>query len=302
MSGHVVRDWADMEGGHPFAWISAAVIVIAVHIGIFYWSDVAHAPQTGLPPDVEAPIMIELPPEMPTEEAVAAPSPDIQPPAPAVDSPPLVKEQPQEMQEPLDEPVAKPEPQPASEPVKQVTQQLPDTSAPSPEADEPAMAQTLPDILPVPTSRPFIEKPQPKETPEPVKRAQVKKKTPPPSPSAPSQARKSATPTKSAAVKNVKAGASKSELDAWKMRLFRRLSSVKSYPSAAKADHAEGVAVIQFRIDTTGRVLSARLTRSSGFSSLDQAALKLLSRASPLPAPPEGAPTTITAPIGYTLD
>ena len=48
----------------------------------------------------------------------------------------------------------------------------------------------------------------------------------------------------------------------------------------------EAQVVIAFVLDRTGRVLSATIAQSSGDASFDQAALAMMRRADPVPAPP----------------
>lgn len=65
---------------------------------------------------------------------------------------------------------------------------------------------------------------------------------------------------------------------------------------------ADGTSMIGFTIDRTGKVLSARLIKSSGNAALDKEALALARRASPLPAPPKdiaGATLKLTAPVRF---
>ena len=80
-----------------------------------------------------------------------------------------------------------------------------------------------------------------------------------------------------------------------------RLERAKRYPSGARRRGEEGVAYVSFAIDPQGRVLSAQLARSSGHSELDQEVLALVRRASPLPPPPPGVPSTITAPVKFAI-
>jgi len=53
--------------------------------------------------------------------------------------------------------------------------------------------------------------------------------------------------------------------------------------------NARGAAVVAFSIGGNGRLASVSLARSSGSSSLDRAALRLVQRAGPFPKPPRGA-------------
>jgi len=64
----------------------------------------------------------------------------------------------------------------------------------------------------------------------------------------------------------------------------------------------EGKPYVAFTVDSSGRVLSARLTRSSGDADLDRAALAVLQGAT-VPAPPSelGARQSRTAPFVFSL-
>jgi len=57
-------------------------------------------------------------------------------------------------------------------------------------------------------------------------------------------------------------------------------------------------------MDRDGRILSVRLERSSGFRALDEEALALPRRASPLPKPPEdvrGDPIELVVPVEFFM-
>ena len=49
---------------------------------------------------------------------------------------------------------------------------------------------------------------------------------------------------------------------------------------------ADGVSTVAFSIDRSGKVLTAKVLASSGNKTLDQEAVALTQRASPVPAPP----------------
>lgn len=90
----------------------------------------------------------------------------------------------------------------------------------------------------------------------------------------------------------------------WQSQVIAHLNRMKRYPADARRRREEGVPQLQFSIDRSGRVLSARIVRSSGFPSLDQAALDMINRASPLPAPPASMPDsriTLTVPVNFNL-
>jgi periplasmic protein TonB len=80
-----------------------------------------------------------------------------------------------------------------------------------------------------------------------------------------------------------------------------QLERHKRYPSQARGE--QGVTTLAFAIDRQGRLLSSRVVRSAGSAILDAAALAMLSRAQPFPAPPLGIADellSITVAIRYT--
>jgi protein TonB len=86
--------------------------------------------------------------------------------------------------------------------------------------------------------------------------------------------------------------------------LMSHLARHKRYPAEAREQRHEGVATIRFSMDRTGRVLSARLEKSSGFALLDQEALAILQRASPMPRIPDaltGDILELVIPIQFSL-
>lgn len=73
----------------------------------------------------------------------------------------------------------------------------------------------------------------------------------------------------------------------WYRSMVNHLNRYKRYPQDAEAQRQEGVVSVDFTLDRTGKVVAARISRGSGFASLDEEALAVLQRASPLPAPPD---------------
>jgi len=85
----------------------------------------------------------------------------------------------------------------------------------------------------------------------------------------------------------------------WKSELMAQLNRHKRYPPGAGRD---GTSLVGFSVSRSGAVTAARLVRSSGDSTLDQEAVSLPRRASPLPAPPEGmsgSSIALTVPIHF---
>ena len=74
---------------------------------------------------------------------------------------------------------------------------------------------------------------------------------------------------------------------AYEATLIEWLERYKRYPSSAKRRGQQGQVDIQFTIDQDGNVLSQRIIKPSPFKSLNKATLKMVKRASPLPAVPE---------------
>jgi protein TonB len=72
----------------------------------------------------------------------------------------------------------------------------------------------------------------------------------------------------------------------WQVAVLAALDKAKRYPSNAQSAHQQGVPYVRFTMDRQGNVLSSALERSSGFRSLDDAAMALPKRAAPLPKPP----------------
>lgn len=75
------------------------------------------------------------------------------------------------------------------------------------------------------------------------------------------------------------------ERAAWQRRLVAHLDRHKRYP--ADGGRREAQVEVRFELDSAGRVKTATLVRSSGISSFDAAALDMIRRADPVPAPPD---------------
>jgi periplasmic protein TonB len=87
-------------------------------------------------------------------------------------------------------------------------------------------------------------------------------------------------------------------------QLLAQLNRFKHYPPEAKSAHIEGVVMLHFVIDRSGKLLSAEIAKSSGRAALDREALALVARAQPLPAMPaamEGDTLDTIVPINFAL-
>ncbi len=86
--------------------------------------------------------------------------------------------------------------------------------------------------------------------------------------------------------------------------ILKRVEELKRYPAEARGDRAEGKVIVKAVIREDGTVGNVELVRSSGFLSLDQAALELMRHAGPFDLPRTlGKPqVTIQIPLNYRLD
>ncbi|RUV73814.1 MAG: TonB family protein [Mesorhizobium sp.] len=294
-------------------WAGAAALVLVAHAAIGYamqsWRP---AEPDGGPPQAQ---VIELSP-MAFTPAMPAPIPDE-----------VAPDQP----DPAEEPVAETEPAPEpsvepAEPVAEPSETAPaDTVEPTPptmaeRVDQPPLEEVVPDVAEAVTPEVVIPLPQPKPVDAPVetkpkkqakakepvekakKLAKEEKATPPPKTAAAASvaakpAARSAAPKSAKAISRSGVSSSKwnSQLHAWIRRHTR-------YPRAAKARREEGSPRVTFTVDGSGRVLSARLARSSGYPDLDRAALDALQGAKVPAPPPEKAGTSVAAPFTFKLD
>lgn len=174
------------------------------------------------------------------------------------------------------------------------------TPAPqAPQVEKAAQLQPDPEPIPVPETKPVEKpaivlpkkpKPRPKRRTEPVQRREQS-----PQPDARSQ-RDAAPPASAAQNSNVAAapaegapGASHSQhvSNSWVARLTAHLSRYKRYPNDAPRHVNTARTTVYCEMDASGNVISARIQNSSGYPAFDNETLRMLERASPLPAPPK---------------
>lgn len=75
-------------------------------------------------------------------------------------------------------------------------------------------------------------------------------------------------------------------IEAWQRQIFAHIVRFKRYPEEGRAKRLAGETLVAFSLDRDGMVANLRVARSSGSVLLDQAALGVLKRATPLPRPP----------------
>jgi protein TonB len=276
-------------------WTLAAAFVVLVHGGVAF--AIARWPKpespAGEPP---AAVMIEL---APLPVAPEAPPQEV---AIGVQQEMSTENMPTEAKE---KPVEETPPEPEVEPVKtEPPKELP----PEPTEHKVETEIEIPQLPKIDTAAAILDAPAPPPEPETVEKTpeekKVEKKKPKPKPkhkavaqtaSAPrpvdaARARTNAAPTSGVA--------SSMSVATWRGSVMAHLNRHKRYPGGGG-----GTSSVAFTIDRSGRVLSARLIRSSGSSVLDQEAVALTRRASPVPAPPPnigGGSVTLSVPVRFS--
>lgn len=305
-------DWHDPDGRprremtrpKMARWVGAAMLVLTAH-GIGAWMALNWQPADsiadGPPPAVQidlAPLDIASPPAL---------SPDFAP------GPQMIEAQPvptPDTPTPVDEKNVAPSPPAAT----QDTNPAPPEKTAATEAVKPDTVAPVPPDVPVPPA-PEKDKADALLAPPPAPKPRKEKKPPPPkhhladrkrpvSPDQPKQEHTTAPPgaqaqrPTAAAVTGAVVSLSVSPTT-WKSTLMARLNHYKRYPSGATG---AGTTTVAFTIDRSGQVLTAHLIRSSGDPALDEEAVALPRRASPLPAPPSevgGSTLTLAVPIRF---
>lgn len=86
--------------------------------------------------------------------------------------------------------------------------------------------------------------------------------------------------------------------------ILRRVEELKRYPASARADRAEGKVVVKAVIDENGSISEVGVFQSSGYPTLDEAAIQTMRQAAPihLPHPLGQSRMTIKIPMNYRLD
>lgn len=93
-------------------------------------------------------------------------------------------------------------------------------------------------------------------------------------------------------------------VETWQASLLAHIQQAKRYPVMARARRQQGVVVVHFTMDRQGNVLTANISKSSGYDLLDQEALAMVRRAQPLPKPPPeftGSLDMVVGPIEFFL-
>lgn len=303
-------------------WGGAAAFVLAAHLGAaYYLRDIEPAPMenAALEQSMEielAPLVIDTPESVESETlAEAPPVEDVL--QPEEMTPPLEETVPEEVTEAPPETVTAETPAPVTpeevvpEPVEPETAQPVETAeAPSveeitpetpveevaPETPEPVIEEQLfaatPEVeVPLPLARPEIARPErqvaqerPRQRRRPRQERPVERREQPvrDRPAPRQQARSEASQEQRAP------RAPQVSPARWQGQVVARIRQFTRRPAGLQG---EGTASVSFTINDSGAITSARVARSSGDPEIDAAAVAIVQRASPVPAPPEGIAT-----------
>ncbi len=253
-------DMFGQQRARAVRWTAATVVVALAHFGGGAYALMREA-EDLLEENTGAPIMMELAPM-----SVASP----------VDSPDV-----------------------AHGPLREEAVTTPPTTEKAPE-------RTLVDIPPVEQS-PLAPEPEvqlPKPEPIKEKKVEEEKKAQEPAPqeqekvdptvgapltTAPPRVEAPPAPAATTAAPGSAAKPAKVPLS-WQKQLMSHLNRFKRYPDQARASGTRGLTNVAFTIDRSGRVLSARVAQGSGSTMLDEEAVAIIQRASPMPTPPLDTP------------
>ncbi|MGB3389323.1 MAG: energy transducer TonB [Pseudaminobacter sp.] len=192
-----------------------------------------------------------------------------------------------EMVEPLEEPLETAALEPDTiEPIEDVQPEEVETQTVEPLIDEIEVPDVVtPEVVAMlPQPRPILED-KPKEKPAPKKPKRVEKKPERKEPT-PKTAEAKPTPSEQNSRSSKASKAPSVSPARWQSRVLAWINRHKRYPRGAKSRGEEGMVQVSFAINASGSVISARIASSSGNPELDKAALEMVNRASPVPAPP----------------
>jgi len=250
-------------------------------------------------PVVEQPVLRPAPKpvEPQPEPRVRAPEPVVRPPEPVVlqpvpDIPPVPRT---EVIQASPRPEQKPEftmPKPDPRPVPEVEPRPVPRAEVRPESPVPRVAQPQP--APVQPQIAQVTPPQ-REVPSPaVQQAAVQ---PPPPVTAP------AAPVAPPAAKADPA-AERTLSTSYEKSLSDLIKRNEKYPERARRQHWQGTVIVVLSLSAEGKVMDITIAESSGRDILDEAALEMVRRASPLPRAPEGLrgkERAVRVPIAFKL-
>ncbi|WP_273149505.1 energy transducer TonB [Methylophaga thiooxydans] len=211
--------------------------------------------------------------------------------------------EPEKAPEPTPEPEPEPEPVPVKEPEPEPVVEPEPIIKPEPVQ---AKQQTETKVKKAPKPEPKPEpEPEPVVEPEPIV-------TPKKKPTVASTVRTKDTQSQQAKQKqttgranSITTGGQVAARQSYFSLLAATLAKHKRYPTASRRRGEEGVVKLFFVVDRTGAVLDYKITQSSGSARLDDAVIRMLKKASPLPAFPSAMQQQqleVNVPIAFHLN
>jgi protein TonB len=204
--------------------------------------------------------------------------------------------EPEPVEEP--EPVIEPEPEPEPEPeVEPAPVKQPEPIKPKQQTEVKVKKQ-----VEKPKPKPQVVKQlEPEPIPEPVQTRPVATATVTKSEKSQTSSKQQSTGKANAVTSGAQAAAKQSYFS----MLAATLAKHKQYPIASRRRGEEGIVKLFFVVNRNGKVLDYRISESSGSRRLDEAVLKMLKKAEPLPAFPADMlqpELEINVPIAFQLN
>lgn len=293
-----------LHGARPLAdrmatlglWTAAALLVLVLHGAAAFIIHRLPPPQGSREPASQA-FLVELAPVAAAPDAVPDDSAEIVEPAARLDGaavneeaePPIAEETPV-VEEPtiVEEPTAEQTPAEPVEEIAEVPEPAEEAALEPEPVDEAAELPVTMALLP--TARPEPPAPAPRQA------RQQPRSQPAPArePAAEAPARQRPAASEAARPRAAESGEARAPAQSeargaevspsrWQSRLNAHLNRFKRFPRGARSG---GTVSVRFTIDPSGAVLAASVASSSGDAALDQAAVEMVRRASPVPAPP----------------
>lgn len=292
-AGHAELNLSVERSGSGMArWLGAGMLMVGLHvsgaaIGMMQWQPPAEPP-ANLPSAVMIdlqPVVAPVPPP-PPQRLEPAPEPEMV--EPEIDLPPLAELEDLPLFPPVTQPVVEVTKKEKKKEEKKKEAKKPEQKREKKEASQKPAEKGPERKKPVDAEMPPVELKTATDAPAPMKVEVANQQAAAPAlPAGP-------TPAELAATAQAKAS--------WGALANAHLIKHKKYPRAAQRRNQTGSPVVSFRVDRGGNVLGVRLVRSSGHDALDEEALALFWRATPLPAlPPEIPGAVVESPIAINF-
>ena len=166
-----------------------------------------------------------------------------------------------------------------------------------------------PEVKPLPKPiikpSPIVEPTQPTTEATPPQPAVITTQAPSPIVAPPAPIVSPTPPTPSLVTPKINQEDLKATKNGYGNTLWSLISKYKKYPRIAQTRGWQGEVILELLLDGNGKLLEKNIIQSSGYDSLDQQALEMVTKASPFPTPPEalrGNNFTIKVPIPFKLE